>query len=145
MNTAIPNPQNPTRVRPVMPAPRNPVHAASRATPPQAYVPYASPVPSRPYGDRPQYAPADASMMTTAIIGLVLTTLVGIPVGIWTGPTTLKRAKRVEHLMRTGRRPRSDESTITGTRVAAWLSIAWSIPLIAMWLLIAFLMLAVLA
>lgn len=131
------------RGRLVMPEPREAPPAAQRANPPQAYVPYASPTP-RSYAERPAYAAPDKSMQTVAIVGLILTTVAGIPVGIVTGPMALKRAKIVEEQMRNGRRPRTDESTITGTRVAAWLSIAWAVPL-ALGYLLAFLLLVAIA
>ena len=141
----------PSRGRLILAAPRKrePAPGAPRpvmAPAPQAYVPYSSPMPapSQPYGRRPGYAPADTSMTTMSIIGLALTVVMGIPVGIVTGPMALKRAARIEQLMRTGRRPRTDESSVTSVRVTAWLSIAWSIPLICIYLLALVMFLSVL-
>jgi hypothetical protein len=128
---------------PAVPVRKPALAPAPAANPPQAYVPYGSPAP-RPYG-RQRFAPADNSMMTLAIVGVVITVVMGLPLGIVTGPMALKRAAQNEQLIRTGRRPRSDESTATTTRVLAWLSIAWSIPLIAAYLLVLFLLLAVAA
>ncbi|MCA8914191.1 MAG: hypothetical protein KDB90_02175 [Planctomycetes bacterium] len=100
---------------------------------PQAYVPYAPQNPVRPYGARPHYVPADNSMMTLALVGLIVTTFVGIPLGLFTGPSALKRADRVQELIRNGRRPQTDSSTITSVRILSWISIVWSIPLLLVW------------
>ncbi|MCA8910656.1 MAG: hypothetical protein KDB82_03040 [Planctomycetes bacterium] len=138
----------PTRGRLILPEPRKrePAPEAPRPAMAPAYVPYSSPMPapSQPYGRRAGFAPADTGMATMSIIGLALTIVMGIPVGIVTGPMALKRAARIEQLMRTGRRPRSDESSVTSVRVTAWLSIAWSIPLIGIYLLVLVMFLAVL-
>ena len=103
--------------------------------PPEAYVPYA-PVnpPASAYGHtRPAGVAPDSSMVATAIIGMALTIALGIPVGVFTGPNVLKRAKKVEHFVNIGKRPRTDLSNVTTTRVCAWIGIVLSVPLIILW------------
>lgn len=103
---------------------------------PQAYVPYA-PGNQTPYG-RQQHTLVrkDDTMLVISIVGLAVTLLLGMPVGVFTGPNALKRANRVEHFVRVGKRPPTDLSTVTGARVCAWISIAISIPLILIWSLV---------
>ncbi|MCB9933715.1 MAG: hypothetical protein H6841_09885 [Planctomycetes bacterium] len=101
---------------------------------PQAYVPYAPVNPVQPYGrPRPQYAPGDDTMMTLAIVGLVVTVMIGIPVGLFTGPAALTRANRLEHQLNTGRRPQTDRSQITAVRICAWISIVWGGLIALVW------------
>ncbi|MCB9893242.1 MAG: hypothetical protein H6839_02185 [Planctomycetes bacterium] len=100
---------------------------------PQAYVPYAPQNPARPYTVRHQYVAPDNSMMTLALVGLIVTTFLGIPLGLFTGPSALKRADRVQELIRNGRRPQTDSSTISSVRILSWISIVWSIPLLLIW------------
>ena len=143
MNTAARNPfilpktesRNPP-ARLVMPAPRDSNgDNVYMKNPPEAYVPYA-PVnpPANPYGrPRPTGVAPDSSMVATAIIGMALTIALGIPVGVFTGPNVLKRAKKVEHFVNIGKRPRTDLSNVTTSRVCAWIGIVLSVPLIILW------------
>lgn len=102
---------------------------------PQAYVPYA-PANQKSYA-RPQCSVArDTTMVPVSIVGLALTFALGLPIGLFTGPSSLKRAARVGELVRTGRRPRTDLSDVTTTRVCAWIGIVLSVPLLLMWLLV---------
>jgi hypothetical protein len=106
----------------------------------QAYVPYAptngapAGFTARPYGRPAPTAAADDAMLAISIVGLCLTFALGLPVGLFTGPAALKRAKRVEHLVNVGHRPMSDRSNVTGARICAWISIVLSVPLLLMWL-----------
>ena len=100
---------------------------------PQAYVPY-RPANPQPYGRPAPAAAADDGMLVLAIVGLCVTVMLGVPVGLFTGPMALKRARRIEHLVNVGHRPLSDRSNVTGTRISAWISIAWSVPLLLAWL-----------
>jgi hypothetical protein len=97
---------------------------------PKTYIPYAPNEPLKPYS----HAAADDTMLPLAIAGLCVTVVLGLPVGVFTGPAALKRASRLEQLVNTGERPASDRGNITGARVCAWISIGLSIPLLLMWL-----------
>jgi hypothetical protein len=97
---------------------------------PKTYVPYAPNAPLKPYA----HAAADEAMLPLAVVGLCVTVLLGLPIGLFTGPAALKRANRLEELVNTGERPISDRGNISGARVCAWISIALSIPLMLMWL-----------
>ncbi|MBZ0137875.1 MAG: hypothetical protein K8I27_16060 [Planctomycetes bacterium] len=103
--------------------------------PPSAYIPYASSYTPNgaPVCPRPAAIAPDDGMVPLAIVGMVLTVMLGIPVGLFTGPSALTRAKRVEHFISTGKRPPTDSTNVTTTRVCAWIGIAWSIPLILIW------------
>jgi hypothetical protein len=102
--------------------------------PPQAYVPYAPAQPVQSFPRQPQFAAADNNMMTLALVGLLVTTVMGIPIGLFTGISALGRARRVEELVNNGRRPEIDRSTITSVRIMSWVSIAWSVPLLLGWI-----------
>lgn len=118
----------PTGGRLILPKPRE---GEPPVQPP--YVPYAAPG-LKPYGRQARkYAPADGAMLVIAVCGLAATVCVGVPAGIVMGPMALKRANRVDELMRTGKRPPSDRGTVTGTRVCAWLAIVVSVPLVVIW------------
>jgi len=99
--------------------------------PPQAYVPYSAPN-AKSYA--PAQAPADEAMLPIAIIGLCVTVMFGLPVGIVTGPIALRRAQQVDTHIRDGRRPMGDRGNVTGTRICAWLGIGWSALLLLVWL-----------
>lgn len=93
---------------------------------PQGYVPYAPVNPAQPYGrPQPQFVAGDDAMLTYAIVGLAITLLTGLPVGLFTGPAALGRANRLEQHVRAGRRPPTDRSNITAARICAWISIVW--------------------
>jgi len=93
---------------------------------PHAYVPYAPANPVQPYGrPQPQFVAGDDAMLTYAIVGLAVTLLTGLPLGLFTGPAALGRANRLEQHVRAGRRPPTDRSNITAARVCAWISIVW--------------------
>jgi hypothetical protein len=105
----------------------------------QAYVPYAptgapAGFATRPCGAPAAHAAADDAMLPIAIVGLCLTVMFGLPVGLFTGPAALKRANRIEHLVSVGRRPTSDRGSATGARICAWASIIISVPLLLVWL-----------
>ena len=111
------------------------VYYKQAATPPQAYVPYAPVQPLRTFTPPEQrYAPTDNTMMVLAIVGLVVTVMVGLPVGIFTGPAALKRASALEHQVNIGRRPISDRSMISSARVTGWISLVWSAVIVVIWL-----------
>jgi hypothetical protein len=94
---------------------------------PQGYVPYAPANPVQPYGRaHPQLIAGDDAMLTYAIVGLAITIVTGLPVGLFTGPAALGRANRLEQHVRAGRRPPTDRSNITAARICAWISIVWS-------------------
>jgi hypothetical protein len=106
----------------------------------QAYIPYAptgnmpAAFTASPYGHLAPHAAIDGVMLPVSIVGLSLTVLVGLPIGLFTAPAALKRANQVEHLMNIGRRPASDRGNVTAARVCAWISLLISIPLLLMWL-----------
>ena len=103
---------------------------------PQAYVPYA-PASRKTYGGPClSFVARDTTMVPMSIVGMALTFALGLPIGLFTGPSSLKRAQRVDELVRTGRRPRTDLSDVTTTRVCAWIGIVLSVPLLLMWLLV---------
>ena len=101
----------------------------------QPYIPYApTNGGTRPYGRPVPVATADTAMLPIAIVGMCVTFMLGLPVGLFTGPAALKRANRLEHQVNIGRRPNADRGSITGARICAWVSIGLSIPLLLMWL-----------
>jgi hypothetical protein len=141
-------PQTETKVskgRLILPKPRKgETPAAPVGKLQQPYVPYSAPG-LKPYGDRPRarYVAPDNAMLAIAVSGLVGTLVAGLPVGLVMGPMALSRAGRVEQLMRTGKRPASDRSTVSGARICAWLSIVFSIPLMVVWIAILVMLLSV--
>lgn len=103
---------------------------------PQAYIPYSPPIQKNYGGPCVSFVARDTAMVPLAIVGLALTFALGLPVGLFTGPSSLRRAKRIEGLVQDGRRPRSDLSEVTTARVCAWIGIVLSVPLLLMWVLV---------
>ena len=123
----------------VLPEPRDfPGDNVYMKTPPgpQAYIPYSPPVQKTYGGPCFSFVAKDTAMTPLAIVGLALTFALGLPVGLFTGPSSLKRAKRVEALVQAGRRPRSDLSEVTTARVCAWIGIVLSVPILLAWVLV---------
>ena len=143
MNAAASNPfafpkteSSRPKARLVTPKPRNAQgDNVYMKSPPEAYVPYApANPPATPYGkQRPAAVARDDKMVPLAIIGMALTIVFGIPVGVFTGPSALKRAKKVDYFIEIGKRPRGDATDVSTARVCAWIGIVWSIPLIIIW------------
>ena len=120
MNTTASKPIN-------LPAPRTArrMPGSNHATARQA--PYAPAHGPQPYG-RPaaHWAQSDEVMLPLSLVGLIVTTVMGLPVGIVTGPLALGRASRAEQLIAAGHRPTTDRSRITTVRICAWISMVWS-------------------